>query len=193
MTKENIVIAALRLFLTRGYKSVSLVDVANEVNITKGGIYHYFSSKDELLQVALHYLFDRLEANYSALLDNRNTLREVLQALIVEKTPEQYAKDLLGVDGQYSVDCAHFAIEILGKFPDIQQRIETGRVSACEAFARKLETAMEKGEIKSGFDSYALAANIIAMTNGQISLGSQFQSEAMRQRMLDNVWMLLKV
>ena len=100
MTKENIVIAALRLFLTRGYKSVSLVDVANEVNITKGGIYHYFSSKDELLQVALHYLFDRLEANYSALLDDRNTLREVLHALIVEKTPEQYAKDLLGVDGQ---------------------------------------------------------------------------------------------
>ena len=193
MTKENIVIAALRLFLTRGYKSVSLVDVANEVNITKGGIYHYFSSKDALLQVALHYLFDRLEAKYGELLSGSNTIRQVLQALIVEKTPEQYAKDLLGVDGQYSVDCAHFAVEIIGKFPDIQQRIERGRVLACETFAKKIEAAMEAGEIKNGFDSYALAANIIAMTNGQVSLGSHFQSQAMRQRMLDNVWMLLKI
>lgn len=192
MTKENIIIAALRLFLSRGYKSVSLVDVANEVSITKGGIYHYFSSKDELLQVALHHLLDRLDAKYSELLGANISIRDILYALIVEKTPEQYAKNLLGIDGQYHVDCAHFAIEIIGKFPDIQQRIETGRVSVCERFAQKLDMAMEKGEIKGGFDSYALAANILAMTNGLFSLGSHFQSPAMRQRMLDNVWMLLK-
>lgn len=193
MTKENIIIAALRLFITRGYKSVSLIDVANEVGITKGGIYHYFSSKDMLLHIALHHLLDRFEAKYAELLNDRNSIREVLQTLMVEKTLEQYAKNLLGVEDECSVDCAHFVIEIMGKFPDIEQRMEAGRSSICEIFAKKIETAMDNGEIKGGLDSYALAANIIAMVNGQLSLGRNFQSRAIRQRMTDNVWMLLHV
>lgn len=193
MTKENIIIAALRLFLTRGYKSVSLIDVANEIGITKGGIYHYFSSKDNLLQVALHHLLDRFEAKYAELLSDKNSISEVLQALMVERVLEQYAKELLGVEGECSVDCAHFVVEIMGKFPDIQQRIEAGRVSICEVFAKKLEAAMECGEIRGGLDSYALASNIIAMANGQYSLGRQFHSQTMRQRMMDNIWMVLTV
>ncbi len=71
MTKENIIIASLRLFLMRGYTSVSLIDVAKEVGITKGGIYHYFSSKEELLNVAIYFFLDRFEEKYINLL-NKN-------------------------------------------------------------------------------------------------------------------------
>lgn len=191
MTKENIIIAALRLFLTRGYKSVSLIDVANEAGITKGGIYHYFSSKDNLLQIALHHLLDRVEAKYAELLGDKHNIKEVLQQLLIERELEKYAKELLGVTGECCVDHVHFVIEIMGKFPDIQERMETGRVSVCQLLAHKLERAAEQGEIKPGLDSYALAATIIAIINGQMSLGSPFQSEAMRQRMLDTVWLLV--
>ena len=193
MTKENIIIAALRLFVTRGYKSVSLIDVANEVGITKGGIYHYFSSKDALLEVGMHYLLDRLEAKNTELLSDKNSIREVLNALLVEKTLERYAKDLLGVEGDCRVDCAHFVIEIMSKFPDIQARMEQGRIVACAAFAKKIEVAMEQGEVKCGLDSYAVAAIIMATASGQLSLGCSFQSQEMRKRMLENVWLLLTI
>ncbi|WP_094604426.1 HTH-type transcriptional regulator BetI [Sporomusa silvacetica DSM 10669] len=193
MTKENIIIAALRLFVTRGYKSVSLIDVAKEVSITKGGIYHYFSSKDALLQVGMHYLLDRLEAKYTELLSAKNSIREVLNALLVEKTLERYAKDLLGVEGDCRVDCVHFVIEIMSKFPDIQERMEQGRLVVCAAFAKKIEAAMEQGELKRGLDSYAVAAIIMATANGQLSLGRCFQSLEMRNRILENVWLLLTI
>lgn len=193
MTKENIIIAALRLFVTRGYKSVSLIDVAKEVSITKGGIYHYFSSKDALLQVGMHYLLDRLEAKYTELLSTKNNIRDVLTALLVEKTLEQYAKELLGVEGDCRVDYVHFVIEIMSKFPDIQERMEQGRQVICAAFAKKIESAMEQGELKQGLDSYAVAAIIMATANGQLSLGRFFQSREMRSRMLENVWLLLTI
>ncbi|CQR73104.1 HTH-type transcriptional regulator TtgR [Sporomusa ovata DSM 2662] len=193
MTKENIIIAALRLFVTRGYKSVSLTDVAKEVSITKGGIYHYFSSKDALLQVGMHYLLDRLEAKYTELLSANNSMQDVLTALLVEKMLERYAKDLLGVEGDCRVDCAHFVIEIMSKFPDIQARMEQGRLTVCAAFAKKIEAAMEQGELKRGLDSYAVAAIIMATVNGQLSLGRFFQSLEMRNRMLENVWLLLTI
>ena len=191
MTKENIIIAALRLFVTRGYKSVSLIDVANAVGITKGGIYHYFSSKDDLLQVGMHYLLERLEAKYTELLSDKNSIREVLNALLVEKTLERYAKELLGVEGECRVDYAHFVIELMNKFPDIQERMEQGRMVACAAFAQKIKQAMELGEIKRGLDSYAVAAAIMAAANGQLSLGRSFQSQEMRSRMLESIWRLV--
>lgn len=191
MTKDNIIIAALRLFVTRGYKSVSLIDVAKEVGITKGGIYHYFASKDELLAVGMHYLLERFEAKYTELLSDKNNIREVLNALLVEKTLERYAKGLLGVEDERRVDCAHFVIEIMSKFPDIQERMEQGRIVVCELFAKKIEAAVAQGELKHGLDSYALAAVIMATASGQLSLGRTFQSLEMRKRMLENVWLLL--
>jgi len=191
VTKTNIINAALRLFVTRGYNSVSLIDVAKEVGITKGGIYHYFSSKDDLLQIGMHYLLERLESKYAELLSNKYSTREVLAALLVEKTLEHYAKDLLGVEGDCRVDCAHFVIEIMGKFPDIQERMEQGRVTICEVFAGKIEAAIEAGELRRGLDSYSLAASIMAMVNGQLALGRSFQSPEMRTRMMESMWQLI--
>ncbi|MDF2502149.1 MAG: transcriptional repressor BetI, partial [Anaerosporomusa subterranea] len=158
MTKENIIIAALRLFLMRGYKSVSLIDVANEVGITKGGIYHYFSSKDDLLHVSLHLLVDRFEATYRDIFSEQNTIKTVLHSLIVERSVENYFKDLLQVTESCTLDYAHFVIEVMSKFPDIKQRIEQNSLIVCESLSQKIQRAMEKGELKSGFDSFALAA-----------------------------------
>jgi AcrR family transcriptional regulator len=193
MTKENIIIAALRLFLMRGYKSVSLIDVANEVGITKGGIYHYFSSKDDLLHVSLHLLVDRFESTYRDIFSEQNTIKTVLHSLIVERSVENYFKDLLQVTESSTLDYAHSVIEVMSKFPDIKQRIEQNNLIVCESLSQKIQRAMEKGELKSGFDSFALAAVILSLVNGQNSLGSHFQSPVVRQRMMGTVSGMLDI
>jgi AcrR family transcriptional regulator len=193
MTKENIIIAALRLFLIRGYKSVSLIDVANEVGITKGGIYHYFSSKDDLLHVSLDFLFERFEAKHRELLSEQNTFKTVLYLLVVERSTEKHFRDLLQIEGECILDYAHFAIEVMRKFPDIQQRIEQSNLLFCESLSQKIRSAMEKGELKSGFDSFALAAAILSLINGQNSLGSHFQSPVVRLRMMETVSEMLNI
>jgi AcrR family transcriptional regulator len=190
LTKENIIIAALRLFLMRGYKSVSLIDVANEVGITKGGIYHYFSSKDDLLHTAIQFLLDLFERNFKELLKHKN-LAEILQLLLVENSFETYSKELLGVDNTCSLDHVHFAIEIMRLYPDIQERIQQNHVLICESLAARIQEAVDKGELKPSIDSYALGVAILAMINGQKSLGMRFQTVEMRRRMLDNVWRLI--
>lgn len=193
MTKENIILAALRLFLQRGYKSVSLIDVASEAGITKGGIYHYFSSKEDLLYVSLHFLIEQIEAKYRELLSEQKTLRALLQALVIEKAPENYFKELLQAKGECNLDYVHFAIEAMRRFPDIQTRIEQSHLTICESLAKKIQHAMDSGECRSGFDSFALAATILAMVNGQNSLGSHFQTRAVRQKITDTAFQLLGI
>ena len=191
MTKESIIIAATRLFLWRGYKSVSLIDVANELGITKGGIYHYFSSKEDLLRTALTFFFERFEEKYRDLLHDKNSIQEVLQSLMVDDAFEEYSKDLFGLDRECSVDHVHFVIEMVKLFPDIQEKIQQSQLWICEALARRIQTAVDSGELKSSLDSYALAANILATVNGQKSLGSHFRYPELRQRMMDNMWSLM--
>ncbi|MDF2874842.1 MAG: transcriptional repressor BetI [Sporomusa sp.] len=191
MAKESIIIAALGLFLRRGYKSVSLIDVANELGITKGGIYHYFSSKDELLRTALNFFFQRFEAKYTDLLSDKYSIQEVLHSLMVDDAFERYSKELFRLERESSVDHIHFMIEMMRVFPDIQEKIQQSQIWICEALAKRIQVAVDSGQIKSNIDSYALAANILAIVNGQKSLGSYYRFPELRQRMMDNMWSLI--
>lgn len=40
---------AMKLFLQRGYKDVSMQDICNACNLSKGGLYRHFGSKSEIL------------------------------------------------------------------------------------------------------------------------------------------------
>lgn len=53
---ERLVDAATRLFAERGYPATSVQEIADAAGVTKGGLYHYFRSKAELL----HEIYRRL-------------------------------------------------------------------------------------------------------------------------------------
>lgn len=46
---EEIAQAAIKLFEQKGYHATSVQDIADEVGLQKGSLYHYISSKEELL------------------------------------------------------------------------------------------------------------------------------------------------
>ena len=62
---QEIIRVAAELFGERGYDAVSLEDVAERLDVTKGSLYYYFASKDELGTAAIETLgaewTDRLE------------------------------------------------------------------------------------------------------------------------------------
>ena len=53
--REDILKAALQTFGSRGYKSGSLAEIADQVGITHAGVLHHFGSKDQLLLDVLVY------------------------------------------------------------------------------------------------------------------------------------------
>jgi len=54
--RDQIVETALVLFYKKGYHGVSINEIVKEANTSKGGFYHHFSSKEELLFV-IHDIF----------------------------------------------------------------------------------------------------------------------------------------
>ena len=49
-SRSKILDASLELFATKGYDSTSIANIAEKAGISKGLMYNYFSSKDELLR-----------------------------------------------------------------------------------------------------------------------------------------------
>jgi AcrR family transcriptional regulator len=48
-SRQDILRTAARLFQQRGYDATSMNDVATALRLSKGGLYHHFQSKDEIL------------------------------------------------------------------------------------------------------------------------------------------------
>ena len=55
--KKTLVQTALRLFATRGYYHTSIADILKESGCTRGALYYYFSSKEELGYAAIDESF----------------------------------------------------------------------------------------------------------------------------------------
>jgi TetR/AcrR family transcriptional regulator, cholesterol catabolism regulator len=58
---REIFVQAARLFVEKGYEGASMSDIAEAVNITKAGLYHFVKSKEDLLYTIVSFGMDELE------------------------------------------------------------------------------------------------------------------------------------
>jgi AcrR family transcriptional regulator len=82
---QEILATAAALFGERGYDAVSLEDVADRLDVTKGSLYYYFASKDELVTAAIETLGNEWTARLEGLPAGQSgTPTERLRALVRE-------------------------------------------------------------------------------------------------------------
>ncbi len=96
--KEKIIKKAADLFLTIGFKSVTMDDIAQEMGISKKTIYVHFKNKIKLVEAVSFYLFDTICSNIDCICDeSTNPIEElysiklfVMRYLKGEKTSPQH-------------------------------------------------------------------------------------------------------
>jgi len=59
--RKEILDAAQRLIYTKGYEQMSIQDILNELKISKGAFYHYFGSKNDLLEALIDQITEEAE------------------------------------------------------------------------------------------------------------------------------------
>ena len=60
--KMELVEIAERLFVEHGYEETSIDDILKAADLSKGGFYHYFSSKEEVLRESISSLMDAVRS-----------------------------------------------------------------------------------------------------------------------------------
>ncbi|MDL2262784.1 TetR/AcrR family transcriptional regulator [Bacteroidales bacterium OttesenSCG-928-I21] len=78
--KRNVIIqTALELFANNGYASTSISQIAKKANISKGLMYNYFDSKEELLKTIVENLTDEIMEYLDSNHDNKTSEEEAMQ------------------------------------------------------------------------------------------------------------------
>lgn len=80
--RSELVAGAARVFARRGYDQTSMQDLADELGVAAGGIYHYVSAKDNLLLAICDQLMDPLLHEARALAARAAPAPERLRAIV---------------------------------------------------------------------------------------------------------------
>lgn len=81
--KEQIMEAATKLILKKGYSHTSVEDITNEMGIAKGSFYTYFKSKNLLLQTIAEKKIDEMMEKQDDILKNSFSFEETLKNIIL--------------------------------------------------------------------------------------------------------------
>ena len=107
--RQAILDGSARLFATRGFADTTVRDIADEVAVQPASLYHYFSSKDAILEAVLRAFLADLAAATEAVVEADTTPRQKVGELVRHAfalTSEQpywvltYQNEFLRLDGQ---------------------------------------------------------------------------------------------
>ena len=96
--REKIIHHAGEMFLTYGFKSITMDDIANALGISKKTIYQHFDNKTKLVEATVMYLFEIISQGIDAICEmNKNPIEEIydikhfiMNHLKDEKSSPQY-------------------------------------------------------------------------------------------------------
>lgn len=70
--KNELIMIAEKLFVEKGYEETSVEDILKVSGLSKGGFYHYFKSKDEVLTESINNIIDKLLEQLEPIVDDKN-------------------------------------------------------------------------------------------------------------------------
>lgn len=161
--RPEILDAALAVFADLGFQRATLQDVADRAGVTKGALYHYFASKEQLfIELMRERMLPHVEQDEALLAGASGSRDEILRALML-RLWEHFRQP-----GQ--IELTLLAITELPKIPQVgriffEEVVVRGRRTMERALAR----GIERGEI-GHCDLEAVAAAIPAMIMG-VALG----------------------
>lgn len=143
-TRNIILLSALRLFLQRGYKEVTMKDILNASGQAKGTFYYHFKDKERVFEEAAKYFIE----NYIVLNFNRipcDSVYEYMKAYLHTKAKLAQKMTLLGDNSRLLLflNQASVRVSTLG---EIIQRQEENEINA---WTKALNNGRENGEITS--------------------------------------------
>ena len=139
--RRQILDAAVRVFAHKGFHTSRVGDIAEEAGVAHGLLYHYFESKDQLLEAVFH-------ENWTVLLDRIRS---------VEETDEPAAEQLRHValiilrTWRHEPDVVRVVVREIARSPEVQQRI--GELAEpIGSIRRIIERGQARGELRHDLD-----------------------------------------
>ena len=195
-TKEKILLKALQYFTENDYEGASLNKIARSIGITKGGIYHYFASKDELFHDCLVFMFTAIQDISMAMVSEDMTIKEFVRGLFSFEDLFKALAAMFNINllNDY-FNFAYLMFAGIKKFPDLKIMIGNIYTFMINELEKALLRYHQRGEVNKVLDCNALAFELGAMMEGAMlvaGLDKDFNLKSLGNTMAENVLIMVK-
>ena len=177
LRRQIIIEAAEKLFLSKGYEDTTMDQIANESEFSKGTLYNYFKSKDDLYLAIGTKSYEILIDYTKNLIENKDPGLEQLKA--VGYAYYEFTKNYPG----YS----HIFHDINVKLPHVAQKSEDTLTAIEKDYNKRNEeygeqfrgviiSAIKNKTIRSDKDPFLIGFTLFMMTSGIMKELEQHQN-----------------
>lgn len=155
--RDQVLTVAVQLFNEQGYDATSVADLAARLGLTKSALYHHFSSKEELLAIALETALSGLEA--------------VLETALAREAPatEQLTDVVAGAVGVLTAELAPVTLLLrLRGNSDVELAAMERRRLFDQRVTTLVRAAQNEGRIRADIDAAVATRLIFGMINSVV-------------------------
>lgn len=155
--KEKIVNAALMTFSKYGYDRTRMDDVAEAAKVSKGRLYLYFKNKEELFYAISERNIAELKRQLSTLFTGKENLKS---------SSENFYENFRSNN---TTDLEKVFFEIIAESSrnlKLRKMLYEQRIKIFDVVIEYLNSQMQRGLIKKGTNTKAIASGLVSLYNG---------------------------
>jgi AcrR family transcriptional regulator len=155
LTRQRIIDAAAKIFAQKGYSGARLADIAEEAQARAGGIYYYFSSREELVEEVL-----ARATRYTIHAVNKRIDELPTEAPVIEKIRAAIRGQISAIQAEEGYATAY--IKIYSQVPDaIRDKHRRVLREFFDIWRRLISAGKANGELRDDIDPAVMRLVII--------------------------------
>ena len=161
-TRERLLRAGQDLFYEKGFGATGLAEILERAGANSGSFYHFFESKEALLNAVLERYVELLEPELLAPVyaSVRDPIERVFALLA------QYRAAILATSFGYACPIGRIAFEVEPEMLRVHERIARNFTAWADAVRKNFDEA--RGQLPRGYDTGRLATFVLTVMEGAV-------------------------
>lgn len=150
--KEYIIEKAFEVFMAKGYDSVSMTVLQQKLKMSRGAMYRYFESKDDLFRAVIDKYFFRAIDLLIPDFDDNITVSEKIELTDQHlRSIYKYFDKLESIEIKF-LNYTALVIQAAKKVPNFLDRMKDYREKDVKSWERAIVNSIKAGEVKPDLD-----------------------------------------
>lgn len=150
-SKEHILVSSLKLFLQKNFKEVTMKDLVESTGMSKGAIYHYFSSKEQVFEEVIQHFFMNMMSNNFSHIPLHSFKQFYTQVLVEMEERRKKSAKLINEnkEQQFKTNYYFLIFDAIKILPGFRDELVIAQKDEIKGWTSRIKHARETGEIKT--------------------------------------------
>lgn len=166
-TKEHILKTAFGLFLQKSYKEVTMKEIVEKSDLSKGAFYHYFSSKEQLFYEVIDvFYFKAFLIDFDKF--RKDSLRDfyLQYADHIQRGFTDLKEIILTSNTSVNINFITILFDAINIFPEFRKKLMKSLDEELKAWTNVIKNARSTGEFSSPMTDEQIARMFIYSNDG---------------------------